>query len=205
MNRWYKSVQEWFWEIFKWVLGHDCYGAQNQTKSWAHQLCWAHLKRDLKYCVEEGMWFGHISFKILRLLYRSRKAQKRLIDGSIKMIYKEKIRWYYEKKMRELCLLCESATWKIRKIAKRIIKHMDKMFVFLEKLFVPWHNNGSERWLRMQKIHEKVSWWFRILDGAKNYCKILSVIESLKKQGKNVIDSLYQIYINSFSRSLGSE
>lgn len=205
MSRWYISVKDWFGEDFTWILWHDCFWAQNKTIAWWHQLCLEHIKRDLKYCIEEGKGFWVIAYKMLLILYRSWKAQKRLIEWGIDIKFQTKIRKFYEEKMSSLCLLCESATSTINKIAKRIIKHMDKMFVFLEKLFVPRHNNWSESWLRMEKVHEKISWWFRTLNGAKNYCKILSVIESLKKQWRNIMDGLYQIYTNSFTRTIEAE
>lgn len=198
MNRWYKTVKESFGEDFSGVLVHDCYSAQNNTNAWGHQLCLEHIKRELKLCVQEWGWYGVIAWKMLRLIRKSRKAQAWLIDKTIDSQYQQRIHKYYVDKMRDLCLQCESAWWTIRKLAKRFIKHMDKMFLFLQNLIVPRHNNASEKWLRMQKVHQKVSWWFRSFDGAKINCMILSLIESMKKQSRNVLDCLYLVCTNQF-------
>jgi transposase len=199
LNRSFQSVKDWIWEDgLEWVFVHDCYSAQNNTQAKEHQLCLEHIKRDMKYCIAE--WLGHsdIWWTMLRTLKRSWKAQEWLIDGRIDVIYQEQIAIFYEQKMRELCLKCEMAKWKIRAIAKRIIKHMDKMFVFLRNLVIPRHNNASEKWLRMQKLHEKISWWFRSLLWAKIHCMILSLIESMKKQKRSIMEMLYLLVTDKF-------
>lgn len=195
MNRAYETIQKVFGSSYLGVLVHDCYGAQNKTNAWAHQLCLEHIKRALKYSVEEG---HKVAWEMLVCLRKSRKAQKWLIDGSIKLEYQERIVLYYENRMRELCLCCEGMTGQLKKTAKQIMKHMEKMFVFLQRLYVPRHNNWSERWLRMEKLHEKISWGFRSYAWAEIHCMILSLIESMKKQWRSVMEMLYNLVIGEF-------
>ena len=198
MTRWYSTVKESFWEDYTGVLVHDCYSAQNNTIAGMHQLCLEHIKRDLKYSIAEKTGYQKIAWNMLKLIKKSWKAQAKLIDGTIPIEYQTKIKVYYETQLKELCLMCEESSWMIKKLAKRMIKHMDKMFVFLWNLLVPRHNNASEKWLRMQKLHQKISWWFRSFNGAKIHCMILSLIESMKKQWRNVMAMFYDLACNQF-------
>jgi Transposase IS66 family len=46
-RRGYDVVKEHFTENYRGVIGHDCWCAQNKTPAGAHQLCHAHLLRNL--------------------------------------------------------------------------------------------------------------------------------------------------------------
>ena len=68
--------------------------------------------------------------------------------------------------------------------------HRAKLFVFLERPDVPPDNNASERALRTTVVHPKVTGCFRSDGGAETYSTILSVIETAKKSGHRLLDTL---------------
>jgi transposase len=51
-------------------------------------------------------------------------------------------------------------------------------------------NNGSERDLRPEKIHQKVIGGYRSMQGAQAHATILSVIQTARKRGENPLDVL---------------
>jgi len=66
------------------------------------------------------------------------------------------------------------------KLYKRVLKHSDKLLVFMTSPTIPADNNGAERAIRNAKIRQKVSGCFRNPDAAKRYAIILSVINSFQ-------------------------
>ena len=188
MSRWYQVVKKHFGETFQWVLWHDCWSAHNNTVASAHQLCLAHLHRDLNYVVEKDKTYR--SYLLRNLLLKAQKAKKHWIWGKISDDQRENIKLYYHLKLLNLCKRVDSSYEDTMRMIKRIRKHRDKIWTFLDYKEVPAHNNGSEQVIRNQKIHKKVSWGFRCLDWWQRHCYILSVIETSRRHGLDVLESI---------------
>src|SRR6266446_9898437 len=72
-RRGYGVVQEHFTENYHGVLIHDCWSAQNNTPAGAHQLCHAHLVRNLQYAVDKER--SVFAYRVQRLLGKSQRAR----------------------------------------------------------------------------------------------------------------------------------
>lgn len=59
---------------------------------------------------------------------------------------------------------------------------------------VPFTNNQAERDLRMIKCKQKISGGFRARESAENFAKIRSLISTAKKQGRNILQVLTQVF-----------
>ena len=64
------------------------------------------------------------------------------------------------------------------------------MLAFLVHPDLPFDNNLAERDIRSIKIRHKISGLFRSEYGAKNYLRIRSIIDTLRKQGKSIFHTL---------------
>ena len=64
------------------------------------------------------------------------------------------------------------------------------VFLFLNDLTVPFTNNEAERDLRMTKVRQKVSGCFRAEEGAESFCILPTVIETARKQGWDIMQTL---------------
>ena len=192
MNRWYQVVEKHFWETFGWVLWHDCWSAHNNTVASAHQLCLAHLHRDLNYVVEKDRTVR--SYLLRKTLLKAQKAKKHRLWGTIPDSKRKEIKLYYNVVLEKLCQRADSSYKDTMRLIKRIRKHKDKIWTFLKYKYVPAHNNASEQVIRNQKIHKKISWGFRSLEWWQRHCNILSVIETSRRHWLEVLESIRSLY-----------
>ncbi len=169
------------------ILVSDSLGAQLKTPALLHQLCFAHLLRELNAFIEvsENLWATKM---------------KTLFEKAIKLKRKLKQEQYYqpnverEEIMEEFHALLnqpfETEISKLPAFHKRLIKRKDSIFPFLFYYNVPFDNNGSERAIRNIKVKQKVSGGFRSTRGAEIFAIIRSVIDTFIKRGANIFDSL---------------
>ena len=68
------------------------------------------------------------------------------------------------------------------KLLRRLEKYRDNHLLFITDFRVSFDNNMSERDLRKCKNHQKMSGGFRTKAGIEMYCRILSVIETIKRR-----------------------
>jgi transposase len=185
-SRAYQVVKDFFGESFQGILLHDCYGAQLATVASEHQLCLAHLIRELLFLIdfEKSMW----AFKMIRFFSKVIKAKEIIWSDGFDLIKREKV---IRDCFRELDKLLDLMPIKkeSHKIWKRLRKHKDKLLTFLVHQDVPATNNGSERAIRNAKIHRKISGCFRGDHAPQRHSILLSVIETAKKQGYDLLDS----------------
>jgi transposase len=189
-RRSYKVIQKHFGEDFKGTLVHDCFGAQNKTNAKKHQLCHAHLLRDLKYCIQEESSFW--AYEVTILLLSSQKVRPFIWERGFDKKLREKTIKSFEKRLEEL-LAREVTKTETIKLQKRIKKHKDKILFFMTTKDVPPDNNGSERAIRNAKIHKKISGGFRNELAAQRYAVLMSIIDTAKKQGLKMFDACQKL------------
>ena len=84
-----------------------------------------------------------------------------------------------------------------QRLLNRLKKYKKNHLLFLHDFIAPFDNNLSERELRHIKMKQKISGYFNSFDGAKIYSNIKSLIITLKKQGKNFYNEIFNIYENN--------
>jgi hypothetical protein len=105
----------------------------------------------------------------------------------------------YTQKLATLLDVPLSPIREVSTLQKRFRKHQEKILHFMKFSDVPFHNNSSEQAVRTAKVHQKVSGGFRSETGAIRHADILSVIETCRKQGLDVLESLRRVYLGTFS------
>lgn len=172
------------------VLLHDCWKSHFQTPALNHQICVAHLLRELNYFIEihKDPW----AIKFRQLLLDSLKVKQKLkhndyyglnqpktdIDSRFNELLKQNI----DEKRTDLVTF-----------HKRITKYKDYLFNFLKYPNLPPDNNGSERAIRNIKVKQKVSGQFKSYAGAMNFAILRSITDTAIKNGQNVLGALFTI------------
>ncbi len=169
-----------------------------------HQACLAHLLRDVQYApgFRRGrLDAGDASFApgIKNLLKqavapRVRAARgpragaghrrDRLADSTL-AVYAAKL----EAKLDRL-LQIEPANRQGRKLLRIIKKYRQNLFVFVTNRALPPTNNGSEQALRPCVIFRKITNCFRSQWGAKLYADVRSVLETARRRGIPILQSI---------------
>ncbi|WMJ74157.1 IS66 family transposase [Cytophagaceae bacterium ABcell3] len=167
------------------TLISDAWAAQLATLARRHQLCTAHLLRDLKYFVEvlHCSWAEDIK-KLFEDALKLKKDWQDELEGN----FEEKRKGVFDRFDK---LLKQSVVFeKVKPFKKRLQKNKESVFEFLNQKDVPPDNNASERAIRNIKVKLKVSGQFRSLQGAQCFLTIRSVIDTAIKRGCKVLDVL---------------
>ncbi len=174
------------------VLVHDRWPCHFKMIAKAHQICCAHLLRDLNYINElykdNCTWAK--DFKAILLEALELKKELTVPD------------YYYQNKKREALFekLNESLQFPIedqfkksKTLQKKLLAKQDCILYFLSKANVPSDNNGSERAIRNIKVKQKISGQFKSLENANVFAILRSVIDTTIKSGNNVLNALHLI------------
>jgi transposase len=183
----FDTIQGTIGEEFDGSWVSDRFGSQLKIKA-EHQLCLVHLIRDCKYVIEaeKSRWAKRLK-KFFNKIMEFRKTGDKYFNPLSK--------WYFrqiQKFKKELSQIFSKPppTKEANRLYKSLLPRLNQLTHFLDKPNVPYDNNGSERALRNRVINRKVAGCFRSELGAICHDKISSVIETVKKRGLNILDSL---------------
>lgn len=128
--------------------------------------------------------------EILMLAKQERERQQTLLNPTVVAWMDDTYTAILEKGYRENAAM---ANHDAEKLLNRLSKRQDSVLLFVEHPNVPFDNNLAERDLRMAKVKQKVSGTFRSEMGAQHFAMARSFFSTLKKQGKNVFESIQQV------------
>ncbi len=166
------------------ILVSDAWAAQLKTPAAGHQLCLAHLQRDLKYFIEtlKDPW----SEKVDKLFAETLQAKRDNLFGvDILNSFQVKLETLLSEELK--------LPDKINAFRKRLIKNKDSLFKFLLDPRIPSDNNGSERAIRNLKVKQKISGQFKSWQGANCFAIIRSIIDTIIKRGLDIFTGLENI------------
>lgn len=156
------------------VLTTDRHSAYFSMKVKGHQICMAHLLRNLNYLNEldkEQTWSARLQ-ELLRKAVHWRNENPRTPTSA---------KTWTESLDKLLNENIDKLKKPFRQLRNSLRKLKDHVFGFLENPDVPSHNNASEGGIRILKVKQKRSGGFRCDKGAEDFMAIHSVADTAKK------------------------
>lgn len=154
-----------------------------------HQVCLAHLLRELQYLSElnpKQDWAEQIAELFRKAIHKRNANPADIID---KVPWIERLDGLLKQNVSKLGKKFET-------LKKGLTKCRDYIFNFLEDPMIPADNNASERGIRKLKIKLKNSCTFRSDFGADAFLELHSVVETAKKHNQtpfNAIQALFEV------------
>jgi transposase len=183
--------------VAKEIVGEDFSGFIVSDRwpgyDWAEcrQLCWAHLLRDFQGFVDrggDGAVCGGALLDQSALMFR---WWHRVRDGTLtRDTFRRRMRKLERRVERLLrrASFCGNKTTSAK--AFEIYKLRRFLWTFVDTEFVPPTNNAAERAIRPAVLWPKGSFGTDSANGSRFVERILSVVASLKQQGRHVLDYL---------------
>ena len=187
-NRGFKTIEDTFENgLPSAVLQHDRWASHFQCVAKDHQICIAHLQRELNYIeqLHKSQW----AIQLKELLWRAIEFKKQINYKTHFQELNEKDK--LQKNLNELLLQpLPEKDKKAKMLQKKLLKSSSNILAFLKYPEVPPDNNGSERAIRNIKVQQKISGQFKSDNGANGFAVIRSIIDTTLKSGQNIFNAL---------------
>jgi transposase len=171
------------WRPDYWIS--DRYGGQMGWAKREHQVCLAHLIRDVQYTIDEGDAVFAPGVKgLLKRACAIGRRRDPLADGTLKA-YEADLNRRLDRLM--ALVPTHEAGHKLHTIIRKVRRHL---FVFVTNRDLTATNNGSERALRPCAVYRKITNGFRSQWGAALYADIRSVIETARRRSVRALDAI---------------
>jgi transposase len=178
-RRGYVAIEELMPEGFEnTIIVSDCWASYFKINAKSHQICTAHILRELQYLTERyknQTWSGRLT-KLIKVALKTHRSPN--IEPDIINRITNKLKEFLNE-------VIDKSFKKIIALQNRLIKYQDYLFLFLKNKLVPPDNNGSERAIRNFKVKQKVSGFFKTNKGAANYATLRSVCDTAIKNNQN--------------------
>ena len=189
------ALHKFFSQALAGTLVHDFWAAYLSLDADDRQYCLVHLLRELEKVDEHNRYLEWQAFakKLRRLIHDGLRLRKRPDFSPPR--YASRIA-LIDRRLNEL------ATWQdddgrrlyhdadALRLSKRLRKHWNHLFTFLDKPDVPFDNNLAERMIRPAVIIRKNSQSNRSEPGAATQAILMSVYRTLKLRGHDPIRTI---------------
>lgn len=161
----------------------DRWKAQLNTLAKNHQLCTAHLLRELEYLIqtEKTAWADQFKELLLKAIKLKQTLPSYPVDHPGAVAVEERLDGLLKEPMPDTAP-------KTKTLQGSMSRYRPFIFPFLYDPDTPFENNASERAIRNAKVKLKVSGQFKT--GQEHYCIIRSIIDTAIKNGQSVFNVL---------------
>jgi transposase len=189
------ALLEFFTQEFADILISDFWGAYNAVACALRQTCLVHLLRDLQH-VERykstAQDWPRFAKKLRRLVGDAIRLwrRKEQLPGATYASRRARI-------LQRLDVLLDHPwqSGEARRLIKRLRRHRNDLFTFLDHASVPFENNHAEREIRPAVIIRKNSYGNRSPAGADAQAVLMTVFRTLRKRGCHPIRTIVQALI----------
>lgn len=176
---------------FTGVLVSDFYNAYNIYPG-RHQRCWVHLLRDLSELRTEHpddvsvvTWCVGVK----NLYYSAREVA----DTSHTEAERQANVARLVEMIRQFGLMYAQSDHPCRALAKRLLRHMDELFLFVQYPDLSANNNLAERSLRSLVVQRKISGGSRTKRGSDNTMRLATLFQTWLARGLNPLHECWRL------------
>lgn len=178
---------------FRGILSTDRWNAYNGYPLRRRQICWAHLIRDFVGFTERGPKAARIGEPLLIEVDKMFALWKRVRDGTLKRssfkVYMTPIRHAVESLLQKGTRCGEPKT---EGMCEMMLKLAPALWTFVRVEGIDPTNNASERAIRPAVLYRKGCFGTHSAEGSRFVERILTVVTTLRQQGRNVLGYLTQ-------------
>jgi hypothetical protein len=184
------ALHKFFLQEFAGTLVTDFWGAYNSVACTLRQKCLVHLLRDLEHVElykSPGPHWPAFAKKLRRLIADAIRLWRQRAELAPDTYASRRSR--FARRLEELI----ATPWQdpqSRRLIKRLKRHREELFTFLDQPGVPFENNLAERSIRPAVILRKNSLGNRSEHGAISQAVLMSVFFTLKKRGHNPVKTV---------------
>jgi len=184
LSRSHDVVVDLLGEEFEGVLVVDFYAAYEAYHHGLRQFCWPHLIREARKIAELDP-----CVQTQRFLERLVAAYHRGLElqAHFNVVGDHVMRTSLGRLIADRVLGVHAD---VARLQARMDKHFHGLLTFTGRPDVPSHNNGSEQDIRFLVIFRKLSFCTRSDDGRHTLAQLLSIGQTLRKQGRTWFDFL---------------
>ncbi len=184
------ALLKFFIEEFSGVLVSDFWGAYNAVACALRQTCLVHLLRDLEHVDKykrPGEHWPAFAKKLRRLVGDAIRLWRRQDELTAEQYQSRRDRLH--KRLGQMI----DTSWEdkqAKRLIKRLRRHREDLFTFLDQPGVPFDNNHAERIIRPAVIIRKNSYCNRSQQGADCQAVLMSVFRTLKQRGHDPVTTI---------------
>ena len=186
---------------FRGVAVHDVWAPYDAYPDVAHQLCCAHVLRELHGVIDctpagQWCWAGQAADALVamqKLVAAAIDAGRDTVDPARLAEQVSRYRSAALIGVNETAARRNTLMRKHNALAHRLIDRQDDYLRFTTNWRVTADNNGTERDIRMVKLRQKVSGGLRTLIGARQFCAIRSYLSTAGKHGMHFFEALVML------------
>ena len=187
---------------FSGVAVHDAWAPYDTYIAPEHQLCCAHVLRELQGVADtappQGDWCWAVQaadalVAMQQIAAEAVETGTATIDPETLSSHIRLYRSAAQIGITETAARSDKLMKKHNALARRLLERQDDYLRFTTDWRIPPDNNGSERDIRMIKLRQKVSGCLRTLTGAKQFCAIRSYLSTAAKHDMNFFDTLVML------------
>lgn len=176
------------------VITTDRYGAYHWLAARRRQVCWAHLRRDFQAMVERGGESQEIGEALLQQAGRLFSLWHKARDGDLS---RERLaallKSVRQRVKKSLQAGARCGQKKTRRTCSNILTVERSLWTFVRVAGVEPTNNEAERALRRAVLWRRKSFGTQSEAGSRFVGRILTVVASLRQQGRDVLGFLAEV------------
>jgi transposase len=176
-------------EAFAGIVVSDRWSGYRWVPIKRHQLCWAHLIRDLRQMAETGGSAAAIGEALGMCARQLFHWWHRVRDGTLQ---RSSFRVYAAQLRMEIRALLHEGTWcegpKSAALCRALLQQEPALWTFVRQEGVEPTNNASERALRPVVLWRKSSFGTQSRAGSEFAERLLTIVTTLRQQKRNVLN-----------------